>query len=219
MLLCYITDRSQFLGDEASRRRRLLQTIAHAARSGVDYIQVREKDLSSRDLELLAREAVASIRELRTENEAVRTRLLLNSRTDVALACGADGVHLRSNDISPIVVRNIWARPGEDALERVTVGVSCHTPAEVVQAAHEGADFVVFGPIFEKKPVQGSQTAGLDGLREACRGKIPVLALGGITTQNAGDCIGAGAAGVAGIRLFQENEIGKVVGALRANSL
>ena len=98
MLLYYITDRSQFPGDETARRSRLLATISEAARCGVDYIQLREKDLSPSELEILAREAV----QLRTENQKLKTVFLINSRTDIALACGAQGVHLRSNDISPI---------------------------------------------------------------------------------------------------------------------
>ena len=94
----------------------------------------------------------------------------------------------------------------------MTVGVSCHTPPEVAQAAAEGADFTVFGPVFEKK---SAQPTGLDALREACREKIPVLALGGVTLENAESCIRSGAAGIAGIRLFQENKISEVVGKLR----
>ena len=106
--LYYITNRTYFPGDEPTRRRRLLQKIQEAARAGVDYIQLREKDLPTRDLESLAREAVKIMAELRTENRELRTALLINSRTDVALAIGADGVHLRSDDISPQEVRTVW---------------------------------------------------------------------------------------------------------------
>jgi thiamine-phosphate pyrophosphorylase len=210
-LLYYITDRLQFPGDEASRRRHLLETIAQAARCGVDYIQLREKDLSARELENLTREILAQ----RTGNKKLRTGFLINSRTDVALACGADGVHLRSADISPSEVRKLWTQCGAGAPARVTVGVSCHTPAEVAKAATQGADFAVFGPVFEKKSAQPS---GLDALREACRERIPVLALGGVTLENAELWIGSGAAGIAGIRLFQENEISEVVGKLRGST-
>ena len=110
-ILCYITDRSAFSGDEGSRRRHLLEKIREATRAGVDYIQLREKDLSTRELESLARDAMAAIREcseLRTENRERRTALLINSRTDVALAVQADGVHLRSVDISPRDARAVW---------------------------------------------------------------------------------------------------------------
>jgi thiamine-phosphate pyrophosphorylase len=215
LLLYYITDRSQFPGDEAARRHRLLENIAEAVRCGVDYIQLREKDLSTRDLEMLAREVMAIVHELRTGNSKLGTGLLINSRTDVALACDADGVHLRSEDISPAEVRRFWTQSGAGAGARVTVGVSCHTPSEVADAAAQGADFAVFGPVFEKKAAPDTRPVGLDALRQACREKIPVLALGGITTENAESCIQAGAAGIAGIRLFQENEIDKLVRKLR----
>jgi thiamine-phosphate pyrophosphorylase len=210
LLLYYITDRSQFPGDEASRRRQLLENIAQAARSGIDYVQLREKDLSTHDLEKLAREVVAIFHELRTENQKLKTGFLINSRTDVALASGADGVHLRSDDINPAVVRSIWAQSG--AVPPGTVGVSCHTPAEVADAAARGADYAIFGPVFEKEL---AVPAGLGALREACKQKIPVFALGGVTMANAESCIQAGAAGVAGIRLFQKNDLREVVAALR----
>lgn len=202
MLLYYITDRFQFAGDEAARRSQLLTTIAQAARYGVDYIQLREKDLSPHDLETLA----CTI--LRTENQKLKTVFLINSRADIALACGAQGVHLRSNDISPSEVRRIWTQCGAGVPARVTVGVSCHTRSEVACAAKEGADFAVFGPAFEK---ESTKPAGLEALHEACQEKIPVLALGGITLENAEACIQAGAAGIAAIRLFQENEMIEVV--------
>jgi thiamine-phosphate pyrophosphorylase len=210
MLLYYITDRSQFSGDADSRRAQLLATVSHAARCGVDYIQLREKDLSAHDLELLAREIV----QLRTENSKLNTGVLINTRTDIALACGANGVHLRSDDISPAEVRAIWNHSG--AGTRATIGVSCHTRAEVACAAEGGADFAVFGPVFEKYKAGGStRPTGLEVLHEACQEKIPVIALGGVTLENASVCIQAGAAGLAGIRLFQQQELDKVVAALR----
>src|SRR4029077_13574446 len=103
--LYYITDRTAFPGDELARRRRLLEKIREAAIAGVDFIQLREKDIPTRDLETLAREAVSAIAQLRIENRELRTFLLINSRTDLALAVQADGVHLRSDDISPQEVR------------------------------------------------------------------------------------------------------------------
>jgi thiamine-phosphate pyrophosphorylase len=209
LLLYYITDRSLFTGDEASRRSRLLATVVQAAECGVDYIQLREKDLSPHELEALARDIV---RQLGTENQKLKTAFLINSRTDIGLASGAAGVHLRSDDITPAEVRKIWSQCGAGTLARVTVGKSCHSRAEVAGAAQEGADFAVFGPVFEK---ERSQPTGLEALHEACQEKIPVLALGGITMENAGACLRAGAAGIAAIRLFQENEIGSVVAALR----
>ena len=208
-LLYYITDRSQFRGDERARRRDLLAKVAEAARARVDCIQLREKDLSTRELEMLAREAVVMVR----ENSSL-TRLLINSRTDVALAAGADGVHLRADDVGPREARQAAHRPL--STDHFLVAASCHSNEEVIRADSEGADFAVFGPIFGKNNAPGRQPTGPAALHEACRAKIPVLALGGVTMENAASCLEAGAAGVAGIRLFQENKIEDVVRALRA---
>jgi thiamine-phosphate pyrophosphorylase len=234
-LLYFISDRAAFPGDESARRRRLLEKIAEAARAGVDYIQLREKDLPTRDLESLAREAVHIVREaqrLAPSPWPLTPALLINSRTDVALAVGAGGVHLRSDDISPQEVGQIWERGtathyderpspplpqrtrqgwGTQGLQVPLVGVSCHTPAEVTQAAANGATFAVFAPLFEKKDDSAVRPAGLAMLEQACRVNIPVLALGGITLSNACSCLEAGAAGIAAIRLFQENDIADVV--------
>jgi thiamine-phosphate pyrophosphorylase len=139
------------------------------------------------------------------------TRVLINSRSDIAIACGADGVHLRSEDISPRDVQKIWIEA--DNSSRPLVSVSCHTVPEI--AASAGADFAVFAPVFEKKDSPATKAAGLDRLREACRQTIPVLALGGITFENAAACVDASAAGIAAIRLFQENDIADVVRRLR----
>lgn len=217
MLFYYITDRTQFPGDEPTRRRTLLAKIAEAAGSAVDYIQLREKDLSTKELEQLAREAVHVIQTLRTENRELRTRLLINSRTDVALAVGADGVHLRSDDVSPHDVRKAIKLAGHKprATGHFSIAVSCHAPAHVVRAESEGADFAVFAPVFEKRECPGAQPTGLAALQQACQSNLPVLALGGITLQNAASCLEAGAAGIAAIRLFQENRIEDIVRALR----
>ncbi len=216
-LLYYITDRTGFPGDERTRRRCVLDKIAEAAACGVDYIQLREKDLSTCALESLACRAMSIIHRLRTESRHLKSVLLINSRTDVALASHADGVHLRSDDASPEDVRIAWkggagTLPRDPLLREPLIAVSCHSPKEVAQAAASHATFVVFAPVFEKKD---AAPAGLQMLREACRVKIPVLALGGVTIQNAASCLQAGAAGIAAIRLFQENDISTVVLALR----
>ncbi len=214
MLLYYITDRAQFPGDESARQRALLKKIAEAVRCGVDLIQLREKDLRARQLEALALAALRIVRDQGTENRERTTRLLVNSRSDVAIACGADGVHLRSDDISPSEVQRIWARAGHSS--RALVSVSCHSAPEVARAASEGADFAVFAPVFEKKDASRGQPCRprLDCVKLAEQ-KIPVLALGGITLENARACLDAGAAGIAAIRLFQENDIAEVVRRLR----
>ncbi len=199
----------QFAGDESARRKSLLKKITEAVENKVDFIQLREKDLCARDLQLLAAKAVQLIQP--------PTRLLVNSRIDVALAAGAAGVHLRANDISPADARNIWCGAGAPAREkpRPLIAVSCHMPAEASCATDQGVDFAVFAPVFEKK---GTTPAGLDQLHAACQFKIPVLALGGVTLSNAQSCLEAGAAGIAGIRLFQESTLAETVSALRALS-
>jgi thiamine-phosphate pyrophosphorylase len=206
VLLYYITDRTQFPGNEGERRVRLLEKIAQAASCGVGFVQLREKDLPARELEYLARAA-------REKIGSSGTRLLINSRTDIALATTADGVHLRSKDLSPAEVRRIW-RLAERNTDPI-VAVSCHTEAEVAAAKEKGADFVVFGPVFEKKESSEARANGLEQLRVACGQGIPILALGGVTLENARVCVEAGAAGVAGIRLFQEGDLVNAVKALR----
>jgi thiamine-phosphate pyrophosphorylase len=219
-LLYYITDRTAFPGDEPTRRSRLLEKISEAACAGIDYIQLREKDLILRGFESLALEAAGIIKKLRAENPGLRTALLINSRSDVALAACADGVHLRSDDVSPQAVRQMWLRRAGTPARQLspqepTVAVSCHSPAEVTQAAANAATFAVFAPVFEK---EGAHAAGLKMLHEACQPRIPVLALGGITLENAHSCLEAGADGIAAIRLFQENNIAEVVNHLRSSS-
>lgn len=216
-LLYYITDRSQFCGDERARIRSLLAKVAEAARAGVEYIQLREKDLSIRALETLARQVVEVVRE-----NSRSTRLLINSRTDVALAAGADGVHLRVEDVAPQEVRRMMEISGHrpSTMDHFLVAASCHSQEEVIRAESEAVDFAVFAPVFGKMLGKSNpprvQPTGIDALRGACRAKIRVLALGGVTIENAATCLKAGAAGVAGIRLFQENKIEDVVQALRA---
>ncbi len=214
ILLCYITDRKQFAGDEAEQQRRLLAKIGECAAAGVDYVQLREKDLSARELEKLAGKAMAAM------HGGSATRLLINSRVDVALACGAHGVHLPSGNLRASEVRAIWARAS--ALAPI-IGVSAHSAEEVAGAESHGADFALFAPVFEKSGTANPK--GLEQLREVCfrppisGSAMPVLALGGITLENARLCIEAGAAGIAAIRLFQQGDVTEVVRKLRAVSL
>lgn len=187
--------------------------------AGVDYIQLREKDLTSRELEELAREAIGIVHKPVAPFEISPTKLLINSRTDIALAVGAHGVHLRSDDISLAEVRKtaegVFARNSKAESRNFVVAVSCHSEEEVRLAARAGADFVVFAPVFEKRENPPSFSVGLDALARTSHYGVPVLALGGVTVENAASCVKAGAAGIAGIRLFQQNAIADVVLALQ----
>ena len=208
MLLYYITDRKGFAGDDGEQRMALLRRIAEAARAGVDYIQLREKDLDTADLELLAREALHVVR----ENSAA-TKLLINTRTDVALAIGADGVHLPADSPSAREVRANWM---QQCQREPLIGASAHTIGDVKRAEADAVTFAVLAPVFEKIAT-GTKGFGLDTLREACAGsRIPVLALGGVNLANARSCLNAGATGIAGIRLFQQGDVAETVRELRA---
>jgi thiamine-phosphate pyrophosphorylase len=215
MVLYYITERSAFSGDEANRRRQLMAKIAEAAGAGMDYIQLREKDLAAGELETVGWEAVRVVREANP-----RTKLLVNSRTDVALSIGADGVHLRGDDIRPQEVAAIHHQAARNSGLQKTrewlSAVSCHSIEDVRQAEGEGGGFAVLGPIFGKQAATTGHALGLAPLEVACRGKLPVLALGGVTLENARACMAAGAAGIAAIRLFQNGPTEAVIRELRS---
>jgi thiamine-phosphate pyrophosphorylase len=207
MLLYYITDRRSFAGVEADRRRELLQRIGEAANAGVDYVQLREKDLDAADLELLTREALHAIR-----RNSSRTKFLVNTEVEAALAAGADGVHLPAKSRPPGTVREKWRNEtGKVPL----IGVSAHSLSDLQQAELQCASFAVFGPIFEKGGVE-TRGIGLEALRQACAvSSVPVLALGGVTLNNLKSCLDAGASGVAAIRLFQQGDVAETVERLR----
>jgi thiamine-phosphate pyrophosphorylase len=159
------------------------------AAAGVDALQLREKRLDDLSLCRLARRARAAL--------PLPAVLLVNGRADLALAAGADGVHLPADGIPAGAVR---ARFGSGLL----IGVSTHRLEEVERARRDGADYVVFGPVYPTPAKAGCGTpAGLPALARAAALGIPVYALGGVTLERFGEVAAAGAAGVAGIRLFQ----------------
>jgi len=204
-ILCYITDRRALPGDSADSAAPLGASIEAAARAGVDWIQIREKDLTAQALALLVRETVQRIAQLGVKPAG--PRILVNDRLDVALAEGAGGVHLPENSFHVADARRLLSasRPGVAPLADFLVGVSTHSPAAASAAAQAGADYIIFGPVFPtpSKATYGPPQ-GLAQLAEVCRAvRIPVLAIGGITLENASSCAEAGAAGVAAIRLFQ----------------
>lgn len=212
MYLYYITDRKQLSAVERDQARLVLECIRMAAEAGVDWIQLREKDLADRELLELGQSAVGRVTGVNSQRPGKRTRLLINARIDVAIACGADGVHLRSDDISAADARAVFMGAG---IGHPIIGVSSHTAEEVALAEGNGADFTVLAPIFE---VSGKGApVGLAELRRACQQRfLPVLALGGVTADNAADCVTAGAAGIAGIRLFQSGILRNTLSHLRA---
>lgn len=173
----------------------ILRLVRAAVDAEVPLFQIREKSLSARVLfELVARAAELT--------RGSKTRLLVNDRSDIARAAGADGVHLTTHSLPVEVVRKTCG-------DEFVIGVSTHSLDEARAASAAGADFVVFGPVFEteSKRVYGPPQ-GLDKLREVTRelGEFPVVAIGGITLENAGDCFHAGASGVAAIRLLNNPE-------------
>ena len=184
------------------------------AAAGVEFVQLREKHLGAEELGRLACAVARAVRRLRPgQQDAARggTRLLLNGPAELAARAGVDGVHLtaRRNEATPAEIRRRFALLGAPL---PLVGVSCHTLEQVRRADDGGADLILFGPVFEKRVggVVVVPGAGLELLHAACIAAVatPVLALGGVTWSNAASCLQAGAAGVAGIRLFDEAQLG-----------
>jgi thiamine-phosphate pyrophosphorylase len=193
MQLYAITDRRLFASFET-----LMEQAARWARSGVDFVQIREKDLATADLAALAGGIVSAVRS--TEGG---TRVLLSGPAEMAAATGCDGVHLTANvsDAAITSARGAMRRVVADPV----ISISCHTLSEIERARDHGATLALFAPIFEKKTdLETFAGQGLGALAEACRiaGPMPVFALGGVTAKNAGDCMHAGARGIAAIRLF-----------------
>ena len=173
----------------------LLRHVELAVGARVSLVQIREKALTARALFELAASAAALAR-------GSETRVVVNDRADIARAAGCDGVHLTTRSLEARVVRRAF---GEDFL----IGVSAHTLGEACAAREGGADFAVFGPVFDTPSKRAyGPPVGLEALREAARSlsPFPLVALGGVDETNAGECLAAGAEGVAAIRLFADGQ-------------
>ena len=159
----------------------------------IDLVQLREKNLSASVLYQLATSAAGI-----TKGSA--TKLLINDRSDIAAAAGADGVHLTTSSLPTAVVRQSF---GDSFL----IGVSTHSLEEARRARQGGADFAVFGPVFDTaSKKEFCEPPGLTGLASVCSklSPFPILALGGVMIGNVAECIRAGARGVAAIRMLQQ---------------
>ena len=171
----------------------ILQLVRSAVAAGIDLVQIREKNLSASVWYELATAAVRI-------TEGSTTRLLINDRSDVAAASGAAGVHLATSSVPAAVVRQTF---GDEFL----IGVSAHTLEEATVARRAGADFAVFGPVFDtaSKREYGS-ALGVPALARATSElePFPILAIGGVSLINVGECIAAGARGVAAITMLQQ---------------
>ena len=206
-VLCYVSDRRSLEptpgGDAAGA---LVRLAARAARAGVDWIEIREKDLGGRGLLDLVSGA---------RGPGATARILVNDRLDVALAAGAAGVHLGGGSLPVAPVRGGWRESAPGLL----IGKSCHSIEEARAAEADGADYVFFGPVFAtpSKLVYGPPQ-GIEALARVCHAlHVPVVAIGGITPENAAACIASGARGIAAIRWFQEpGDLDARVAALRA---
>ena len=215
-LLYYVTDRHSLSEVEVGpAQETLLLKIGAAAAAGVDWIQIREKDLSARNCGLLTREALRRAAKSQASNAAA-TRILVNDRLDIALSERASGVHLGENSL-PLPEAKRLANAHAQSQDFL-IGVSCHSQEAAKSAASDGANYLFFGPVFATpSKVAFGPPQGLKRLAEVCRAvSIPVLAIGGITSLNASDCLAAGASGIAAIRLFQDaRDISALVQSLR----
>jgi thiamine-phosphate pyrophosphorylase len=204
-IVCYVTDRKSVNSPSCDAGSgKILENIRTALDAGVDWIQIREKDLPARELFELVRQGVQMARS-RGRKTARPARIIVNDRLDVAIASGAHAVHLGQTSVTASdVVR--WCRAG-NAPADFAIGVSCHSLEEARNAGNAKVDYIFFGPIFEtpsKKEFGAPQ--GIQSLAEVCRAlpRLDVIAIGGVDVENAESCIRAGASGIAAIRMFQE---------------
>ena len=184
---------------------RILTLVEATVAAQIPLLQLREKHLNARVLYELATRAAKITRD-------TSTRLLINDRSDIARAAGADGVHLTSGSLTADLIRDIYQ-------SEFIIGVSTHSLEQAQAARNAGGDFVVLGPVFETESKRGfGEPLGLKKLSEVATAldEFPMLAIGGVSLENVAECFGVGAAGVAAIRLFNDDErIGTVVEEIR----
>jgi thiamine-phosphate pyrophosphorylase len=167
----------------------LVKTIADAARAGVDLIQIRERGLDDRALVQLVQEAVGAVR-------GTQTRVLVNDRLDVARAAGAHGVHLKRDSFPAARLRNVTGA-------QFLIGRSVHSVDDVMGGDDAAIDYVIFGTVFATSSKPGRAAAGVTALADVVQATpLPVLAVGGVTVENASIVAQTGAAGIAAIGIF-----------------
>jgi thiamine-phosphate pyrophosphorylase len=212
-ILCYVTDRRSLpAAAQTGSLDPLLEKIEQITAAGIDWIQLREKDLSSRSCASLAREALRRTSKPSAQAGSpvgVSARILVNDRLDVAIAEQAAGVHLGENSLPAQDANCLIAtsQATQTLQQDFILGVSCHSLEVAQSAVAAGADYIFFGPVFAtpSKAAYGAPQ-GLDQLAQVCATiRIPVIAIGGITLENAPACLSAGASGIAAIRLFQHS--------------
>ena len=197
MMVCLVTDRRRLTTVEtplADARRCLVAQARHAVAAGIHLIQLRERDLEAADLAAVARDLLAVTR-------GSGTRLVVNDRLDVALACGADGVHLRGDSIPVVAARRLTP-------QGFLIGRSVHSVDDAAEAV--GADYVIAGTVFtSRSKASAHQLLGLDGLRAIVAAvATPVLAIGGVVAERCDELAATGAAGIAAIEMFMAAEVG-----------
>ena len=190
-IACLITDRLRLANASGDA---LVSNVRAAAAAGVQLIQLRERDLDGRLLFELAQRVIGAV-------GGTSARVLINDRLDVAVAVGAHGVHLRASSFLPSRVRAITPAG-------VLIGRSVHSVDEARIMAGEGADYLVFGNVFETASKPGKPGVGLAALEAVARAtSLPVLALGGVTRERVPQLLAAGAAGFAAISLFSDGRM------------
>jgi thiamine-phosphate pyrophosphorylase len=207
-ILCYVTDRQSLAGDAPQQKTQALLALIEAfAEAGVDWIQIREKGRSGQELAAFTLEAQRRAAESSTGSES-SLKIIVNDRLDVVIANRSDGVHLGERSLPAAEAKRLLRNslPGQQPPKEILVGVSCHSVEAAQAAARDGADYIFFGPVFAtpSKAAFGPPQ-GLRRLAEASASvSIPVLAIGGITLENAASCLASGASGIAAIHLFQD---------------